>query len=102
MNRMIVGVLGLVGLMSGCAWFAANEKTISSDSLALVQCVVQAAEAGTTAEVIAGAVCGPMLVSDVISILEATNTSVVSSPATVAAVAAHPTLKVRPAPAGVK
>ena len=103
MKRMIaVGLVGLMGVMSsGCGWLESNYKSVSSDALAVVQCVIAGAEAGQTVEQIATVTCGPMLEADVLTILAATNTSVVSSAGLKAVMATHPgvTVKVRAVPA---
>lgn len=89
----LIAVVGLVVAMSGCQWWAQHGASVASDSLATIACVVNAAEAKQTIEQI-GVSCGLPVLADVASILVATGTPVVSSPALVGVMSAHPAMKV--------
>ena len=65
--------------LSGCTWFQTNQKALSADGLQLLGCVSSAALSGSPVESIA-ITCGPMLVSDVVSILDEAKIAPVSSP----------------------
>ena len=84
MNMKKVMLLPLCLILSGCSWFSTNEKALSADGLALVGCVVTAAESGSNVENIAVS-CGPMLIKDVVSILDAAAVTPTTSPALVLA-----------------
>lgn len=73
--------------VSGCGWFSANEKVLSADGLSLVSCVT--GNAGQPVEVIA-VVCGGLLVSDTVAILDAAHITPVVSPAVTAYRVQHP------------
>jgi hypothetical protein len=73
-------MLPLCLVLCGCDPTAAQEKALSADGLALVGCVVSAAESGNIVENIAVS-CGPMLIKDVVSILDAAKVSPAASPA---------------------
>jgi hypothetical protein len=81
MNKVVLGVscIMLCLTMSGCSWFKTNEKALSADGLALLGCVAAGAESGNAVESIA-IMCGPMLVKDVVSILDEANITPVPSP----------------------
>jgi len=78
MKKLIL--LTLCVALSGCAWFKANEKALSADSLALLGCVVSTAGGGATVELTA-LTCGPMLIQDVVAILDEAKVTPVPSPA---------------------
>lgn len=81
MKKLLV-VLSIA--ICSCAWFKSNEKAIDADGLTLLGCVVNAAESGMIVETIA-TTCGPMLVVNVINILDNAQVEPVSSPAFVLA-----------------
>jgi hypothetical protein len=73
--------------VTSCAWFKANSSALTTDGLTVIECVVEAALAGNPVELIG---CAGLAVTDIIDILSATHTPVVSSPTLTAALATHP------------
>jgi hypothetical protein len=92
MKRLML-VVGMLSAITACSWWATNSGSVAVDTLAEIACVVNAAEAKQTVEQI-GASCGIKLLSDVVAILQSTQTPVVSSQGLKDTLAAHPAMKV--------
>lgn len=95
MSRVIavIGFVGLVVSSSGCNWWGQHGSVVAADALATVECVVKGAIAKQTVEQISLS-CGVATAEEVVSILAATSTPVVSSTVLTGVMAAHPAMKV--------